>query len=216
MDCDLQDRPEEIPNLYRKAMEGYDIVYARRMNKKFGYWKKLSSTLFHKMYDWLSGMKTDESIGNYGIYSKKVIVEYNKMKETSRSFGSLLFYLGFKSSVIEVEHAERLDGRSSYSIRKLLKLSFDVMISNTNKPLKFAVVLGFMMAGASFSLALYNIIAKLVGWIEVQGYTTTIFSIWFVGGVLLVMLGIIGLYVGKIFDQVKERPLFVVSEKINF
>ena len=137
------------------------------------------------------------------------------MKETARSFGSLLFYLGFKSSTIEVEHAERLDGGSSYSIRKLLKLSFDVMISNTNKPLKFAVAIGFIMAGVSFLLALYNIIAKWVGMIMVQGYTTTVFSIWFVGGLLLVMLGIIGLYVGKIFEQVKERPLYVVSEKIN-
>lgn len=215
MDCDLQDRPEEIPNLYRKAMDGYDIVFAKRMNKKFGFWKKLSSTLFHKIYDWLSGMKTDETIGNYGIYSSKVIVEYNNLKETARSFGSLLFYLGFKSSTIEVEHAERMDGGSSYSIRKLLKLSFDVMISNTNKPLKFAVTIGFIMAGASFLLALYNIIAKWVGMIMVQGYTTTVFSIWFVGGLLLVMLGIIGLYVGKIFEQVKERPLYVVSEKIN-
>lgn len=215
MDCDLQDRPEEIPNLYRKAMDGYDIVFAKRMNKKFGFWKKMSSTIFHKIYDWLSGMKTDETIGNYGIYSSKVIVEYNKMKETARSFGSLLFYLGFKSSTIEVEHAERLDGGSSYSIRKLLKLSFDVMISNTNKPLKFAVAIGFIMAGVSFLLALYNIIAKWVGMIMVQGYTTTVFSIWFVGGLLLVMLGIIGLYVGKIFEQVKERPLYVVSEKIN-
>lgn len=216
MDCDLQDRPEEIPNLYRKAMEGYDIVFAKRMNKKFGFWKKLSSMLFHRIYDWLSGMKTDETIGNYGIYSRKVIAEYNKMKETSRSFGSLVFYLGFKSSTIEVEHAERVDGGSSYSMRKLLKLSFDVMISNTNKPLKFAVAIGFIMAGASFLLALYNIIAKWVGMIMVQGYTTTIFSIWFVGGLLLLMLGIIGLYVGKIFEQVKERPLYVVSEKINF
>ena len=215
MDCDLQDRPEEIPNLYRKAMDGYDIVFAKRMNKKFGFWKKMSSTIFHKIYDWLSGMKTDETIGNYGIYSSKVIVEYNKMKETARSFGSLLFYLGFKSSTIEVEHAERLDGGSSYSIRKLLKLSFDVMISNTNKPLKFAVAIGFIMAGVSFLLALYNIIAKWVGMIMVQGYTTTVFSIWFVGGLLLVMLGIIGLYVVKIFEQVKERPLYVVSEKIN-
>ena len=215
MDCDLQDRPEEIPNLYRKAMEGYDIVYARRMNKKFGFWKKLSSSVFHRVYDWISGMKTDESIGNYGIYSRLVIDEYNKMKETSRSFGTLLCYLGFHSSTIDVEHSDRMEGKSSYSLRKLLKLSFDVMIANTNKPLKMAVGLGFLMAGASFLLAIYNVIAKWLGIIVVQGYTTTVFSIWFVGGILLMMLGVIGLYVGKIFDQVKDRPLYVISKTIN-
>jgi len=215
MDCDLQDRPEEIPNLYRKAVEGWDIVYAKRMNKKFGFWKKMSSTVFHKIYDWLSDMKTDEAIGNYGIYNSIVIDEYNKMKEFARSFGSLIFYLGFKSTTIDVEHSGRMEGESSYTLRKLLKLSFDVMISNTNKPLKMAVGLGLIMSGLSFLLAFYNLIAKAVGIIIVQGYTTTVFSIWFVGGLLLMMLGIVGLYVGKIFDQVKGRQIFVVSKMIN-
>lgn len=215
MDCDLQDRPEEIPNLYKKAQEGWSIVYARRMNKKFGLFKKLSSTVFHSLYNRISGMKTDDSIGNYGIYSHKVIDEYNKMGETSRSFGTLVYYLGFPYATIEVEHSERMDGRSSYTLRKLLKLAFDVMISNTNKPLKITVGIGFLMAGISFLLALYNVIANWLGLIKVQGYTTTVFSIWFVGGVLLTLLGIIGLYIGKIFDQVKNRPLYVVSETIN-
>jgi dolichol-phosphate mannosyltransferase len=215
MDCDLQDQPEEIPNLYKKAQEGWNIVYARRMNKKFGFFKKLSSTVFHSLYNWISGMKTDDSIGNFGIYSHKVIDEYNKMGETSRSFGTLVYYLGFPYTTIDVEHSERMEGRSSYTLRKLLKLAFDVMISNTNKPLKITVGVGFMMAGISFLLALYNVIAKWLGLIMVQGYTTTVFSIWFVGGVLLTLLGIIGLYIGKIFDQVKNRPLYVVSEEIN-
>lgn len=215
MDCDLQDRPEEIPNLYKKAQEGYDIVYARRIHKKFGFWKKMSSIVFHKLYDWISGMKTDASIGNYGIYGRLVIDEYNKMKETSRSFGTLLKYLGFNSATIDVEHSDRMEGKSSYSFRKLLKLSFDVMIANSNKPLRIAVGLGFFMSGASFLLALYNIVAKWLGIIMVQGYTTTVFSIWFVGGILLMMLGVIGLYVGKIFDQVKDRPLYVISKLIN-
>ena len=215
MDCDLQDRPEEIPNLYRKAMEGWNVVYARRKNKKFGFFKKLSSTVFHSLFNWISGMKTDDAIGNFGIYRHKVIEAYNKMGETSRSFGTLVYYLGFPYATIDVEHSERMEGRSSYTLRKLLKLAFDVMISNTNKPLKITVGIGFVMAGVSFLLALYNVIARWLGLIMVQGYTTTVFSIWFVGGVLLTLLGILGLYVGKIFDQVKNRPLYVVSEEIN-
>ncbi len=215
MDCDLQDRPEEIPNLYRKAKEGWDIVYARRVERQDEFLKKMSSSVFHILFDWLSGLKTDKSIANFGVYHSIVIKEYNKMGEQARSFGTLIAYLGFKSSSIDVLHAERLDGKSSYSIHKLLKLSFDVIISNSNKPLRLAVGIGFCMAFFSFVLALYNLIAHFVGIITVEGFTTTVFSIWFVGGMLLFVIGILGLYIGKIFDQVKARPLFVVSKKVN-
>lgn len=216
MDCDLQDRPEEIPNLYAKAQEGYDIVYARRVARKDGFLKRLSSTLFHKVFDYLSGTKTDKSISNFGIYRRLVIGEFNKMPEKARSFNSLISYLGFNIGYVDVVHAERGEGTSGYNLRKLLKLSFDVMISNTNKPLKMAVEAGSWMAFISFLLAVYNVIARLTGIIQVDGYTTTVFSIWFVGGLILMMLGIIGLYIGKIFDQVKDRPIFVIKDQLNF
>lgn len=215
MDCDLQDRPEELPALYQKALEGYDIVYARRMDRQDKGLKKLSSTLFHKVFDWLSGSKTDKTIANFGIYNQCVIAEYNKMPERARSFGALVRYLGFNKATVDVQHAEREEGKSSYDLYKLLKLSFDIIISNSNKPLRMAVGLGFTMSAFSFLLALYNVVARLVGFISFPGYTTTVFSIWFVGGLLLFVLGIIGLYVGKIFDQVKGRPLFVVKEMVN-
>ncbi len=215
MDCDLQDRPEEIPNLYNKAIEGFDIVYAQRIDRKDSFFKKLSSSLFHRFFNWLSGQKTDKAIANYGIYKKCVIDEFNKMKETSRSFVTLISYLGFKSIAIPVQHAERAEGNTSYTLSKLLKLTFDVMISNSNKPLQLAVGLGFCMSALSFILAIYNIVAKLIGIITVQGYTTTVFSIWFVGGLILFVLGILGLYIGKIFEQVKERQLFIIRDKIN-
>ena len=216
MDCDLQDRPEEIPNLYRKAMEGWDIVYARRIQRKDGFFKRLSSSLFHSVFDWFSGMKTDKSVANFGIYHHKVIAEYNKVLEKARSFGSVVGYLGFKKTAIDVEHAERGEGRSSYSMSKLLKLSFDVTISNSNKPLRLAVAFGLIMSFVSFFLAVYNLVAKWVGIIQVPGYTTTVFSIWFVGGLLLFVIGVLGLYIGKIFDQVKGRPLYVISDFVNF
>lgn len=216
MDCDLQDRPEEIPNLYHKAIEGYDIVYARRKDKKFGFWKKMSSAVFHWAFNWLSGLKTDSAIANYGIYKQCVIEEFNKMPEQARSFPSLVQYLGFKDATIEVEHASRAEGKSSYNLYKLLKLSFDVIVSNSNKPLRLAVGLGFGMAAISFLLAVYNVIARWAGIISVPGYTTTLFSIWFVGGLILFVIGVLGLYIGKIFDQVKGRQLFIVRDKVNF
>ena len=215
MDCDLQDRPEEIPNLYKKAQEGFEIVYARRVARKDGFLKRLTSTLFHKVYNWLSGLHADKTIANFGIYRGCVIEEFNRMPERARSFPSLVRYLGFKDTAIDVEHAERVEGKSSYNLYKLFKLSFDVIVANSNKPLRMAVGLGFGMAAVSFILALYNVIAKWIGIIRVSGYTTTVFSIWFVGGLLLFVMGILGLYIGKIFDQVKGRQLFVVKDKVN-
>ncbi|MDD6003800.1 MAG: glycosyltransferase family 2 protein [Bacteroidales bacterium] len=216
MDCDLQDRPEEIPHLYNKAQEGFDIVYARRVVRHDGFFKRISSKIFHSVFDWLSGIKTDSSISNFGVYNKIVIDEYNKMGEVTRSFDSLIKYLGFNTATVDVKHDFRGEGKSSYTLKKLLSLSFDVMISNTNKPLKMAIGFGFFMSFISFCLAVFNVIAKYVGNIGVEGYTSTVFSIWFVGGILLMMLGILGLYVGKIFDQVKQRPIFVIREKLNF
>ena len=216
MDCDLQDRPEEIPNLYAKALEGWDIVQARRLHKKFGWWKRATSRWYHSVYDWLSGQKTDSAVGNYGIYRNSVINEFNRMPEYTRSFDTLLLYLGFTRTTIDVEHCERAEGSSSYTLVKLLRLAIDSSVANTNKPLKMAVALGFVMSAISFVLALYNVIAKLCGIITIQGYTTTVFSIWFVGGIILLMLGVVGLYVGKIFDQVKGRQIWIVKDSVNF
>lgn len=208
MDCDLQDRPEEIPNLYHKAMEGgFDIVYAQRQERQDKFLKRLSSTAFHAVFDWLSGIKSDKTIANFGIYHNQVIMEYNKMPERARAFGSLIRYLGFSVGCQPVVHAERAEGTSGYNFARLMKLAFDVMISNTNKPLKMAVELGLVMAVFSFVLALYNVFAKLFGIISVQGYTTTVFSIWFVGGILLMMMGVLGLIYRQDFRPSERKTV---------
>lgn len=216
MDCDLQDRPEEIPNLYKKAQEGYDIVFARRVVKHVGWWKRFSSVAFHAVIDWLSGTKSDPAIANFGIYCRKAIDEYNKIPQQARAFGQILDIVGFKRGYIDVEQDASARGESSYTLVKLLVHSFRIIITSTNKPLRMAVGLGFGMAALSFVLALYNVIAKLVGIIMIDGYTTTVFSIWFVGGLLLSVIGVLGLYIGAIFDQVKGHPLFIVKDEVNF
>ncbi len=215
MDCDLQDRPDEIPNLYQKAQEGWDIVFGKRKNRQDHFLKKLSSKVFHSIYSYLSGVKTDSSIGNYGIYSQKVITGYNEMIEKARSFPSLLQHLGFKRTAIFVKHSERFEGKTSYSLKKLLNLTLDVILANSNKPLRLTVKLGFFISFLAFILALYNIFAHSFGIITVEGFTTTVFSIWFVGGLNLFVLGVVGLYIGKIFDQVKGRQLFIIKDEIN-
>ncbi len=215
MDCDLQDRPDEIPKLYHKALEGWDIVFAKRTQRKDSFRKKLMSKFFYKAYNYLSGLKFDGSIANFGIYNAKVIHQFNAMKEGARSFPSLIQYLGYKSTAVDVKHAERLEGTSSYSFATLLSLAGDVILSNSNKPLKQIVKLGFTISIFSFVVALYNVLAYFMGVIKVPGFTTTVFSIWFLGGLILTVLGIIGLYVGKIFDEVKGRQLYIVSEVVN-
>jgi polyisoprenyl-phosphate glycosyltransferase len=214
MDCDLQDRPDEIPNLYRKAQEGWDIVYARRTERKDKFTKRLFSKIFNVFFTYLSGIKTDNA-ANFGIYHQKIIDEYNKMSEYARSFGTLIRYLGFKSCVIDVRHSARFEGKSSYTLAKLFQLGIDVILSNSDKPLKLAVKFGFITSVISFLLALYNVVARLTGIIQLLGYTTTVFSIWFVRGMILFVLGIVGLYIERIFTQVKGRQLFIVKDVIN-
>jgi dolichol-phosphate mannosyltransferase len=216
IDCDLQNKPEDLPAMYRKAKEGYDIVSARRVVREDTFLKRLSSATFHKVYDFLSGFKTDKAVAEFGSYSRKVVKVYCSIPEYSRSFVELVHTLGFKKTTVDVLHDHRLEGESSYNLYRLLKLSYDSIISNSNRPLHLAVSLGLIMSVISFLMAIYNIFAKFYGLNEVVGYTSTIFSIWFVGGLLLFMMGILGLYIGKIFDQVKGRPVFIVSETLNF
>ena len=215
IDCDLQNKPEDLPAMYNKALEGYDIVSARRVVREDTFLKRLSSAAFHKAYDLLSGFKTDKAVAEFGIYSQKVVKVYCSIPEYSRSFVELVHTLGFKKSTVDVYHDHRLEGKSSYNLYRLLKLSYNSIISNSNRPMHIAVTVGLLMSLLSFLMAIYNIFAKFIGLNEVAGYTSTIFSIWFVGGILLFMMGVLGLYIGKIFDQVKGRPVFIVSETLN-
>lgn len=215
MDCDLQDIPEEIPNLYKKAQEGYDIVVARRLVKQVGWWKKLSSKMFHWFFNFLSGSKSDSSESNFGVYKNSVIATFNRIPSYTRSFSTMIKAFGYNKTHLVIEQAERAEGHSSYTLRKLLKITYEVIISNTNRPLRFAVAIGFTLSLLSFLLALYNIIARLTGIITLPGYTTTVFSIWFVGGLILLVSGVLGLYIGKIFDQVKGLPPFIIRDTIN-
>jgi dolichol-phosphate mannosyltransferase len=215
IDCDLQNKPEDLPAMYQKALEGYDVVSARRVVREDTFMKRMSSAIFHRVYDFLSGFDTDKAVAEFGIYSRKIVDVYCSIPEYSRSFVELIHTLGFKKTTVDVFHDHRLEGKSSYNLYRLLKLSYDSIISNSNRPLHLAVALGLMMSILSFLMAIYNIFAKFLGLNEVEGYTSTIFSIWFVGGLLLLMMGVLGLYIGKIFDQVKGRPVFIVSDTLN-
>ena len=215
MDCDLQDKPEEISTLYKKALEGYDVVFAQRVERKDNLLKRMSSTIFYSVFRFLSGVKFDNQVANFGIYKQSVIRTVRNMPERDRSFPVQVSYVGFKTTHIPVTHGQRQEGGSSYTLKTLLKYASGIIISNTNKPMRLMVALGFSLSFLSMMMAFYNVIAYFCHMIEVPGFTTTVFSIWFVGGMIMMQIGIVGIYIGKVFDQVKGRPLYVVMDEVN-
>ena len=164
----------------------------------------------------MTGIKTNNKIANFGIYKSDVIKEICKIEERDRGLGSMVRYVGFSTISIPIEHGARFEGKSSYTLGKMLKLAFNSIISNTNKPLRMMVEMGFIMSFVALMVAFYNVVAKLMGFISVAGFSSIVFSIWFVGGMLMMQMGILGIYVGKVFDQVKGKPLFVVRDEVNF
>lgn len=215
MDCDLQDRPEEIPTLYRKAQEGYDIVQGEREQRKDKFLKRMSSASFNAVFRYLSGIKANKKIANFGIYKQSVIDAVRQMGERETTFPFLVSYVGFKATLITIEHGSRFEGKSSYTLFKLLRLAAGTIISNTNKPLRMMVFFGLVLSFLSIAVALYNVLAYWLGFITVAGFTTTVFSIWFVGGMLMMQMGIVGIYIGEVFNQVKGRLQFIVKEEVN-
>jgi glycosyltransferase involved in cell wall biosynthesis len=215
MDCDLQDIPEEIPNLYFKAIEGYDIVLARRIDRKDSFMKKLYSNLFFKTLNYLTGLDQDKAVGNFGIYNYKVINAIVSMKESIRYFPSMVKWVGFSYSKIDVKHNSRFSGKTTYNFKKLINLALDIILAHSIRPIKLTIKIGFTISALSFLTALIYFIKWLNGSITILGYSSLIISIWLLSGLILATLGIIGLYVAKTFEGVKERPLYVIDKFIS-
>lgn len=215
MDCDLQDRPSEIPKLYGKALEGYDIVYALRQERRDTWHKRLLSRTFSRLYNFLSDVKLDPKACNFSIVSRQVIDSYCRLKELNRSYHLMLRWLGFRYTYVSVDHAERFAGRSAYNLRRGFILAIESITSQSNKPLVLAIRAGFLMAGSALLLGLFYVARYLVNGVGVAGWTSVFVSIYFIGGLMLANMGVLGLYLGKVFNEVKERPLYVVKESIN-
>ena len=215
MDCDLQDRPEEIPALYQKTLEGFDVVLARRVNRQDGFVKRLSSKIFYRTLAWLTGSKQDESIANFGIYHRKVIQEICGLRESIRYFPTMVKWVGFRQTTLDVTHAEREEGESNYNFKRLFNLALDIMLAYSDKPIRLTVKFGMLVAATGFVFALYTFYRYLHGDIIVAGYASLIISLWLLSGFLLITLGVVGLYVGKTFEGVKNRPIYIVEKRVG-
>ena len=210
MDCDLQDAPEEIPRLYKKAQEGYDVVLASRTERKDTFVKQLSSKIFYKVLSYLTETTYDGSHGKFRIMSKPVVDNFKTMREQLRFFGGLVQWMGYPTTSLAVIHNERFQGQSSYTFKKLFKLATDTVIAFSDKPLKIAIKLGFLMSLFSFSYGAYILGNAILFGSSVEGWSSLIVSLYFIGGIIISMLGVIGIYLGKSFDQSKNRPLYIV------
>lgn len=210
MDCDLQDRPEEIPRLYAKAQEGYDVVLARRGVRRDSVLKRMTSWLFYKTFSYLADIEYDGESGNFRIMSRKVVTNFRRMGEQLRFFGGLVQWMGFPTASIEVEHAERFEGKSTYTFAKLWKLAAETIIAHSDKPLRLAVRFGFLMAFFSFCYGIYILGRSLFYGSAITGWASLVVSLYFIGGIIIAILGILGIYLGKTFDESKKRPLYII------
>ena len=214
MDCDLQDQPKEIEKLYKKAIEGYDLVLARRENRQDGFIKKMYSKIFSKVFNYLADTDFNNEVANFGIYNRKVIASVLTIGDYIKAFPLFIYFTGYNATSIAVEHADRDSGKSSYSFSKGISLAFNAIISFSNKPLKIFVKFGMIISFLAFIGGLVNLIYYLEGSIKVSGYSSLIISIWLLSGIIITVIGVVGIYIGKVFEQTKNRPAYIIDEII--
>lgn len=214
MDCDLQDRPEAIPQLYSKAQEGFDVVFARRVKRKDSPITKLLSRAFYKVYGYFTESEYDGAICNFSISRRIVVENFCRLREYNRDYSMFIQWLGFRQGTIDMEGDERYEGKSSYSLRRKIKLAGEIITAQSDKPLRVSIAIGFVIAALAFLYLLYTVIQYFIEPVP-MGYTTTVASIYLMGGLTLIAIGVSGKYIGNIFTEVKGRPLYVVAETLE-
>ncbi len=214
MDCDLQDDPKFIPDLFRKTAEGYDIVYARKSSRSHGFFKNMFAAFFYKLLSWISDFRLDPNIGNYSILSRKAVDAFLKFNDYRRGYLIVLKWIGYKHTSIPVEHLKRKQGKSTYSVFKLIGLALNLALSYSDKPLRISIYTGMMLSVLSF-VGAFVILYKYFTENILPGWTSTMVLLALIGGLLMIFIGIIGLYLSKVFEQSKNRPLFLIQETKN-
>lgn len=211
MDCDLQDNPIYIPHLIQKHLEGYNVVCTIKQQKKYSLYRRFASDLFFKIINNLSDVTLEKGLGTMTLIDRKVADEYLKIKDYHRHSSMIFSWLGFKRGFIHIEHQPRFSGRSSYNLNKLIKHAINGVISQSDKLLRWSITAGFILFFASLFGAIYIVLRSFYHQFEV-GWPSIVVLILFTTGIILFMLGIAGIYIGKIFDQVKDRPLYIIQE----
>jgi dolichol-phosphate mannosyltransferase len=215
MDGDLQDRPEVIPQLIEETKKGFDVVFVSRTNRPETVLYKFFQKLFYFLLRLLSGVNFDSTQANFSIINRKVVEGFKRFPEKARFYGSTVKWLGFNSTFIKADHGIRFNGKSSYTLRKRINLASDIIISFSEKPLKIAIGLGFFLSSVSVLIFTWTLFAKITWGYSVTGWASIIAAIFLTGGAILSILGILGVYIGRIFTEVKNRPLYIVQDSFN-
>jgi polyisoprenyl-phosphate glycosyltransferase len=211
LDCDLEDPPEEIPRLVAKAREGYDLVLSRRVRPRRGGLRRLASRLYFRLRRGIMGVDVDPDYCTLSVLSQEVVRSFLSIGDRYRQYMLILHWLGFRRAVVDVEQSERAAGSSAYTLRELIRVAVDGFFFETTALLNWIVFLGFAVALAGTGLATFFLVSYFV--LEpLPGFTSLAVLILLVGGFIIISTGVTGLYIGKIFEQVKQRPLFVISE----
>ncbi|WP_317450758.1 glycosyltransferase family 2 protein [Stenotrophomonas lacuserhaii] len=210
MDCDLQDVPEEIPALLEALTDDVEIVLGQRTERRDTWLKRTGSRAFYRTLGWLTDTSYDPSTANFGAYSRKVIDAMNAMPETDRFLPLLARWTGFRTARISVEHGRRTEGRSSYTLRKLLQMATRIALSFSDKPLRLVMSAAFALAGVGLCVAAFAVYRYLVGDVRVAGFTSILASVWLVGSFLMASIGVVGLYVGRVHNESKRRPQYII------
>jgi glycosyltransferase involved in cell wall biosynthesis len=214
MDGDLQDPPEEIPKLFKKFKEGYDVVYGIRQQRRDPLLKKITSYLFWWILRRFSGVDIPQGQTMLRILSRRLVDILKEMREHARFVHGMMAWAGLNVATLEVEHSPRTKGKSKYNIPKMFRLAFHAVTSFSTIPLRLATYVGFMSSLSSFVIGMYFLYKKVFYGIPVLGFASIIISIFFVGGIQLLVLGIFGEYIGRTYQEVQSRPLYVVMESL--
>jgi glycosyltransferase involved in cell wall biosynthesis len=213
IDADLQDPPEVILDLIQKWREGYEVVYAQRSERECETWFKLvTASLFYKIIYRITDVKIPLNTGDFRLLDRKVVDVMNSMRERHRFLRGMSAWVGFKSVGVSYKRASRFAGKTKYPFKKMLKLALTAVTSFSYMPLQLAMWIGFISAGLSILAIPVVIIMRLIGSQFFFGQATTLLAVLFLGGVQLICIGIVGEYIGRIYDEVKGRPLYITSE----
>ncbi len=214
IDADLQDPPEVIPRLYQKFLEGFDVVYAVRSQRQGeSVFKKWTAKVFYRILKKMTGFSIPVDVGDFRLMSRRAVESFNRLRERHRYVRGLVSWLGFKQVGVEYVREARHAGVTKYSLSKMIKLALDGMTSFSHVPLQLAAHVGFWICGFSLIYLLYIVAMKIFTDKPVLGWASTMAAIVFFGGVQLMTLGILGEYVGRISDEVKGRPLYIIEEE---
>ena len=215
MDADLQDEPENIATFVQHHLEGYDVVYAQRVARKEAAWKRAAYYGFYRLAARLSTVPLPLDAGDFGLMSRRVVDLLRRMPENQRYLRGMRAWAGFRQIGIPVERARREAGESKYSLRRLMGLAFDGIFAFSVVPLRAATAVGVIAMLLSTLFAVYSLVAKLFLGHSPQGFTALILVITFLSGVQLLFLGVIGEYLGRVYEEVKGRPTYVVGELVR-